>query len=69
MNTYFDIYLHKLQLNLQGDKDMQCKSCKNTVVTGELLGCPNCGATFCGDCAEKSFRICPYCYSDLEYQG
>ncbi|MBQ8426647.1 MAG: hypothetical protein IJX16_02670 [Clostridia bacterium] len=47
----------------------QCKSCLSEISMGNVLGCPNCGATVCSNCAEKSFRICPYCYSDLEYMG
>ena len=47
-----------------------CSECGCTTKYREKYKCcPNCGATFCSDCAESSFRICPYCYSDLEYQG
>ncbi len=47
----------------------ECKDCGKSISQGELLECPNCGATVCSECAEKSFRICPYCYSDLEFRG
>ncbi len=48
---------------------IECKNCRGEIKQGELLECPNCGATVCKTCAEKSFRICPYCYSNLEYGG
>ncbi len=46
-----------------------CKTCGHGITDGNLLECKNCGATVCTDCAVKSQRICPYCYSDLEYIG
>ena len=48
---------------------MDCKSCKNEIKNGNQLGCPNCGASMCVDCAKKTLRICPYCYHDLEFMG
>lgn len=47
----------------------QCKNCFNEIENGNLLGCPNCGATICSNCAEQTKKICPYCYSDLEFMG
>lgn len=47
----------------------ECKNCRNVILEGFLLGCPNCGATICNSCAEQTFRICPYCYSDLDFMG
>lgn len=46
-----------------------CKNCKGKITQGNLLGCNNCGAEICLTCAEKTMRICPYCYSDLEFKG
>lgn len=46
-----------------------CKSCGKNIPQGNLLECKNCGATVCTECANKNQRICPYCYSDLEYIG
>ncbi len=46
-----------------------CKNCRKIIKEGFLLGCDNCGATICSECAEKTFKICPYCYSDLDYKG
>lgn len=46
-----------------------CKSCNKEIQSGNIIGCSNCGAEFCGDCANKTMRICPYCYSDMEYIG
>ena len=45
----------------------KCVTCKKDFLAKNKLGCPNCGATFCPDCANKTKRICPYCYSNLEY--
>ena len=47
----------------------ECKNCKEKIIDGNMLECPNCGATLCTGCAEKTKRICPYCYSSLEYLG
>ena len=46
-----------------------CKSCNKEIPNGNVIGCNNCGAEFCGDCANRTMRICPYCYSDMEYIG
>ncbi|MBR5191992.1 MAG: hypothetical protein IKW33_01110 [Clostridia bacterium] len=48
---------------------IECKNCKNIVKDGNLLGCKNCGAYICASCGEKTKKICPYCYSDLEFFG
>jgi len=47
----------------------KCKKCNNQIDFGKRSTCPNCGAEMCDDCATQSFRICPYCYHDLEYSG
>ncbi|MDY6367102.1 MAG: hypothetical protein SPL13_01090 [Clostridia bacterium] len=47
----------------------ECKNCRSEIKDGHMTECPNCGATFCTDCAEKTYKICPYCYSNLEYIG
>ena len=46
-----------------------CTNCKSKINDGNLIGCTNCGATFCPDCANKTKRICPNCYHNLEYIG
>lgn len=46
-----------------------CKRCDSEISLGKRMSCPNCGATMCSDCAEKTLRICPYCYHDLECSG
>lgn len=46
-----------------------CKSCNNEMKEGHMIGCKNCGAEFCSECADKTMRICPHCYSDMEYIG
>ena len=41
--------------------------CKNCGANDEdAMVCPNCG---CSHCAEATDRICPYCYSTLEYKA
>ncbi len=47
----------------------KCKTCSKNITDGNELGCPNCGARLCTDCAKSTLRICPYCYYDLEYMG
>lgn len=47
----------------------KCKTCNGNIAMGELMGCDNCGAEVCLECAEKTKRICPYCFSDLEFKG
>lgn len=47
----------------------KCKKCCTEIAYGSRLTCPNCGADMCLDCATSTFRICPYCYYDLEYSG
>lgn len=44
-----------------------CSDCGKPIDEGYSLTCPNCGATVCSSCGEKNKRICPYCYSDLDY--
>lgn len=46
-----------------------CVNCTGVISDGNVLGCPNCGAKFCPDCAKKTKNICPHCYSSLEYIG
>ena len=44
--------------------------CKNCGANDEdAMVCPNCGADICSHCAEAPDRICPYCYSTLEYKA
>ncbi|MBR5388838.1 MAG: hypothetical protein IK147_05210 [Clostridia bacterium] len=45
----------------------ECKNCRKTLEDGNILACPNCGATICTDCARETRKICPYCYSDLDF--
>lgn len=47
----------------------ECKNCRKEIAEGNVLGCENCGATICIDCAKKTKNICPYCYSNLNYIG
>lgn len=47
----------------------ECKNCRHEISMGNMLECKNCGATICAACANKTQRICPYCYSNLEYIG
>ncbi|MBQ9104156.1 MAG: hypothetical protein IJY57_03615 [Clostridia bacterium] len=47
----------------------KCRNCNNEITMGNMLECPNCGHIVCTDCAKKTKRICPNCYSDLEYIG
>ena len=47
----------------------ECKKCKSEIKMGNKMGCPNCGAEMCLDCAEKTKRICPNCYHNLEFKG
>lgn len=53
----------------KGENMNNCKTCNKEIENGNLIGCPRCGATFCVDCARSSMRICPKCYTDLEYMG
>ncbi len=46
-----------------------CKGCGNKLDDGGILACPNCGATFCENCAEINKKICPHCYNNVEYIG
>lgn len=48
---------------------IECKNCKSQIKKGEVMGCPNCKTTVCLECAEKTQRICPNCYSNLEFIG
>ena len=70
-HTYFYYTYTNLKhtLNKEQKNMHECKNCRKEISKGDLLGCPNCGATICGDCASTTLRICPYCYSDLEYMG
>lgn len=45
----------------------KCVECKDNILPKNVKGCPNCGAKFCVECAEKTKNICPYCYSSLEF--
>ena len=45
----------------------KCTTCKTNFGENDVFGCPNCGAKFCPECAKNTKRICPYCYSSLEY--
>lgn len=47
----------------------ECKNCKNKIPFGEMMECPACGATFCMTCSNTTQKICPYCYSSLNYNG
>ena len=44
---------------------MHCKNCGIADMT--MLICPNCGANICTTCANATDRICPYCYSTLDF--
>ncbi len=44
----------------------KCKNCSNDFALGYALGCRNCGARYCTDCAINTLKICPVCYYDLE---
>lgn len=46
----------------------KCNSCNNENKDSLTFKCNNCGATMCEDCANQTMRICPYCYSDLDYE-
>ncbi len=46
-----------------------CKECNKKIDDGYVLGCKFCEGVFCEKCAKKTHRICPNCYSDLEYIG
>ncbi|MBQ6728224.1 MAG: hypothetical protein IJR66_03235 [Clostridia bacterium] len=47
----------------------KCKTCNNEIQNGNMLSCPTCGTIYCTDCAINTKRICPKCYSTLEYIG
>ena len=47
----------------------KCQKCNKKIRDGSLFGCKNCNVTFCENCADKNFRICPNCYSDMELLG
>lgn len=53
----------------KGAKMDNCIKCKNRIKNGEVLSCPNCGKTFCSECAIKTKKICPDCFHSLEYIG
>lgn len=46
-----------------------CKKCDGEIKQGNVMGCTACETIFCEDCAKKTHRICPNCYSDMEYIG
>ncbi len=48
---------------------IKCKNCNEQIQDGTLFGCKNCDTKFCEKCADKTLRICPNCYSDLEIMG
>ena len=50
-------------------KIKNCKNCNKKISQGTLMGCPECGEEMCLSCAEKTMRICPKCYSNLEFKG
>ncbi len=47
----------------------ECKNCRQKISDGNVMECPNCGATYCTECGTQTMRICPYCYSTLEFIG
>lgn len=47
---------------------MICRNCGSEFGNNPVLSCPNCGADICENCAANTDRICPYCYSTLEYR-
>ncbi len=47
----------------------ECKNCHSELNDGFVMECPNCGAQYCMECGIQSKRICPYCYSDLDFMG
>ena len=47
----------------------KCKNCNKKIKDGFLFGCKNCGTNFCEKCADKTLKICPNCYSNLELLG
>lgn len=48
---------------------IKCENCSNNITLGEIMGCSNCGFVVCASCAQTTKKICPKCYSDLEYIG
>ncbi len=44
-----------------------CSDCGKKLTDGYSLICPNCGAEICSVCGEKNNKICPFCYSDMDY--
>ncbi|MDY2841171.1 MAG: hypothetical protein SOT08_00635 [Candidatus Borkfalkiaceae bacterium] len=44
-----------------------CTDCGKAINEGYSLTCPNCGANVCSACGEKNKKICPFCYSDLDF--
>ncbi len=67
MNKFY--YTTNTIFRVKNSKMEECKSCKKQIKMGDLMGCPNCGAEMCLDCAEKTKRICPHCYYSLEFKG
>lgn len=51
----------------KGEKMKTCTDCGKAINEGYSLTCPNCGATVCSACGEKNKKICPFCYSDLDF--
>ncbi len=47
----------------------ECKDCRGEILSGKMMECASCGATFCKDCSTKTKNICPYCYGNLEFKG
>ena len=45
------------------------EKCKNCFIESarHLYKCPDCGAIFCDRCANKNKKICPYCFSNIDY--
>ena len=46
----------------------ECKNCRKIDSEIILFECESCGATICEDCAIKTQKICPYCYSTLDFK-
>ncbi len=61
--------LHTIFIEQKGEKMRVCKGCKSELTEGNILACKNCGSEFCSHCAENTMRICPYCYTDMEFIG
>ncbi len=65
----FSCCAHNIFIKQGGKRMPKCTKCDNKIQDGQLFGCTNCGKEFCEDCAQKTLKICPNCYSDLELLG